>query len=97
MVKKIPINCPACAERLSIEKLTCGACNTSIQGSFSVPLFLQLPADDQTFILTFLKASGSLKEMAKQLGYSYPKVRNMLDDVIDHVKKIEHQTEPEHE
>ena len=39
--------------------------------------------EDQDFILQFIKASGSLKEMAGILKVSYPTVRNRLDEIID--------------
>ncbi len=50
---------------------------------------MQLPADDQLFILDFVKSSGSLKEMARKLGLSYPTVRNRLDDIIAQIQTIE--------
>ena len=33
--------------------------------------------------MEFVKASGSLKEMASILNVSYPTVRNRLDEIID--------------
>ena len=87
--KKIPVNCPSCTEMLRVEKLSCGACGTSVSGNFPLPVFLQLNAAEQDFLLRFVKSSGSLKEMARQLGYSYPKVRNMLDDLIGKINEIE--------
>ncbi|RZJ74088.1 MAG: DUF2089 family protein, partial [Flavobacterium sp.] len=32
--------------------------------------------------------SGSLKEMASQMGISYPTVRNKLDDLIAKISKL---------
>ena len=40
-------------------------------------------------MLQFVKASGSLKEMATLLGVSYPTVRNRLDDIIETLKRNE--------
>jgi hypothetical protein len=48
-----------------------------------------MPIEDQGFVLEFIKASGSLKEMAKLLGLSYPTVRNRLDEVIELIKFTE--------
>jgi hypothetical protein len=45
--------------------------------------------EDQKFIVEFMKASGSLKEMAKWLKLSYPTVRNKVDEIIDRVKLSE--------
>ena len=48
-----------------------------------------LGPDDQEFILQFIKASGSLKDMAKVLNVSYPTVRNRLDEIIEMLKRSE--------
>ena len=42
----------------------------------------QLDEDDLDFILHFVLASGSLKEMAQLYGVSYPTIRASLDRVI---------------
>jgi hypothetical protein len=43
---------------------------------------LQAPEGDLDFILQFVLASGSLKEMARIHGVSYPTIRATLDRVI---------------
>ena len=50
---------------------------------------MQLSAEEQTFISNFIKCSGSLKQMASDMGLSYPTVRNLLDDIIDKLTKLE--------
>jgi hypothetical protein len=45
--------------------------------------------EDQSFILEFIKSSGSLKEMARLLRLSYPTVRNRLDEIIERLKQTE--------
>ncbi|TVR88853.1 MAG: DUF2089 family protein [Saprospirales bacterium] len=87
--KKIPSNCPSCSKPIRIEKLNCVSCGTAVTGDFPMPVFLRLDKEDQEFLLKFVKSSGSLKEMARQLGYSYPKVRNMLDDLIKKMDALE--------
>ena len=47
-----------------------------------MPDLAALSVEDQVFVCDFVKASGSLKEMAALLKVSYPTVRNRLDDVI---------------
>jgi hypothetical protein len=44
-----------------------------------LPLLLQISEEDK---ILFCLTSGSLKEMASQIGNSYPTVRNKLDDII---------------
>jgi hypothetical protein len=88
-MKKLPIICPACGDKLSIKRLSCDKCQTSIEGDFQLPPLARLGQEDQNFLVEFIKASGSLKEMAAMLGLSYPTVRNMLDEIIRHIKENE--------
>jgi len=69
--------------------MACRACDTGIEGRFELPPLARLPVDDQDFILQFVKASGSLKEMARLLHLSYPTVRNRLNDIIDRCGSLE--------
>jgi hypothetical protein len=90
-MKKLPITCPACSSMLQIKRLVCNDCQTSIEGDYELPLFARLSQENQKFLAEFIKASGSLKEMAAILGLSYPTVRNMLDEIIQRIKEIEEQ------
>lgn len=53
-----------------------------MEGVYPLPALVSLPREDQEFTLGFVKASGSLKEMASIMGVSYPTVRNRLDEII---------------
>ena len=48
-----------------------------------------LEDEDITFVKKFLLASGSLKEMARQYGVTYPTVRLRLDRLIQKIKLSE--------
>ena len=48
-----------------------------------------LEGEDVTFVKKFLLASGSLKEMARQYGVTYPTVRLRLDRLIQKIKLSE--------
>lgn len=41
-----------------------------------------LPVEHQRFIEMFVLSSGNLKEIAEQVGVSYPTIRSRLDKVI---------------
>jgi hypothetical protein len=88
MRPKLPIQCPGCENPLSVSQLSCSVCSTQVSGSYSLPMLLQLSEDEQNFIIQFLLSSGSLKEMAAQMGNSYPTVRNKLDDLIQKVQTL---------
>ncbi len=62
-----------------------------VNGHFILPALAGLSSDDQQFIIEFVKKSGSLKEMSKSLGFSYPTVRNILNDLIERVISEENQ------
>ncbi len=85
-MKKLPVICPACRSQLKVKKLFCDDCDTEIEGVFDLPELTRLSAEDQKFILQFVTASGSLKQMSHLLHLSYPTVRNQLDDIIKRVK-----------
>ena len=51
----------------------------------------KLSDEDVSFIKRFILASGSLKEMAKAYGISYPTVRLRLNRLIEKVKVLDSQ------
>jgi hypothetical protein len=86
-MKQLPTLCPSCGGRLAVKRLRCERCETEVEGSYGLPALASLPTDDQEFVVEFVKASGSLKEMAGLLKVSYPTVRNRLDEIIESLKQ----------
>lgn len=84
---KLPINCPSCENSLNVSRLRCDHCDTEVSGDYRLPLYLKLTKEEQDFIIDFFLTSGSIKEMARQKGNSYPTMRNYMDDLIDRIKK----------
>nr|WP_312579530.1 DUF2089 domain-containing protein [Sedimentibacter sp.] len=82
MKYKAPGKCPVCGEKLSITRLGCPKCSTSIEGDFQPCEFCRLPEDDLDFVKIFIKCRGNIKDVEKELGISYPTVRGKLDNVI---------------
>lgn len=87
--KRLPLRCPSCERSLQVSRLTCESCGTEVSGVFDLPALARLDPAESRFILEFVKASGSLKDMAKKMGVSYPTVRNYLDDLIDKLNNME--------
>jgi len=88
-MKRLPVSCPSCGGNLAVRRLFCEKCGTEVEGLYSLPPLAGLAPDDQEFILEFIKASGSLKDMTRFLGVSYPTVRNRLDDIIRKLRQNE--------
>ncbi len=91
-MKILPTMCPACSSQLKVKSLICEKCDTEIQGQFELSPLAGLSPDDQAFVLEFMKTSGSLKDLAKLHGLSYPTIRNRLDEIIERVKQAENRT-----
>ena len=87
--RRLPWQGPACDSPLKVGRLFCEHCDTEVCGSFELPVLAKLTEKEQLFVIDFIKSSGSLKDMAKNMGVSYPTVRNVLDDLIDKLNKIE--------
>ncbi|MDA0871630.1 MAG: DUF2089 domain-containing protein [Firmicutes bacterium] len=79
---KVPLQCPVCQQDMTIEKVSCHHCHTSIEGHYHVSKINYLPAETQYFIEIFLKNRGNIKAVEKELNVSYPTVKKYLDDTI---------------
>lgn len=72
--------CPVCGQNTEITAITCNECGTRIEGHFQLCRFCRLTDEQKSFIETFIKCRGNIKEVEKELGISYPTVRNRLED-----------------
>ncbi|MDR1055104.1 MAG: DUF2089 domain-containing protein [Prevotellaceae bacterium] len=89
MANKLPYLCPSCGGQLKVIGLQCNRCETQVSGVFDLPVLARLSTDDHKFIVDFVKSGGNIKDMVRQLGLSYPTVRNMLDEIILKIKNYE--------
>lgn len=80
--RKIVGRCPACGSDLEVTRLQCFDCDTVIEGRFETCSFCLLTREQKEFVETFLRARGNIKEVERELGISYPTVRNRLDQVL---------------
>lgn len=82
MAYKMINNCPVCSKPLRVVRLKCPHCKTVVEGDFETERLLSLNAQQQSFVLSFLKNRGNIREMEKELGISYPTVRARLDEIL---------------
>ncbi len=82
MKKEVIGKCPICGDELYATRLSCTACDTNIEGEFSLCKFCKLTLEEKQFVEVFIKNRGSIKEIEKELGISYPTVKGKLDNVI---------------
>ena len=70
-------------EPILVERVKLVRTGISIDSEFELPPLAQITAEDQVFIMAFIQASGSIKEMEKVFGISYPTVKNRLKRIAD--------------
>ena len=76
-------DCPYCGTTMVVSRMTCGRCDVSIDAAFPMSRLARLPVEHQKFIEMFVLAGGNLKQIAEQVGVSYPTIRSRLDKVIE--------------
>ena len=65
----------------SIERVRLAEQDVAIEGSFDLPPLARLPAEDQVFVAAFVRCHGSIKQMEKYFGVSYPTIKNRLNRI----------------
>jgi hypothetical protein len=78
----IPSQCPICGGEITVTRIHCRECNTSIEGQFYSRTFSQLTPKQMEFVETFIRLEGKITHMEKELNLSYPTIRKLLHDVI---------------
>jgi hypothetical protein len=74
--------CPVCSSELTVTRLNCRSCGTTLEGEFSVGRFGRLTREQLLLLESFLRSRGNLKEMERELGISYPTVRSRVDALV---------------
>ncbi len=88
---RFPTKCPACDSGLHVSRLVCATCGTKVEGNFPPPLLSRLDSDEKEFVVRMVLARGSLKELARMYGVSYPTVRNRLESLRERVCQLENE------
>src|SRR5919205_3961288 len=74
--------CPVCSNELSVTRLHCKSCGTTIEGEFSVGRFGRLTREQTTVLESFLRSRGNLRDIERELGISYPTVRARVEALV---------------
>jgi len=75
-------------ERIVVERARLAASGVAVEGSFELPPLAQLPMDDQVFVAAFVRSHGSIKEMERLFGVSYPTVKNRLNRLAESLGSV---------
>ena len=66
----------------------------AIEGSFDLPPLARLSAEDQVFVMAFVQCHGSIKQMERIFGISYPTVKKRLDSIAGRFEFVVSEPEP---
>jgi len=74
---------------LMVERVRLADSDIAVEGAFILPPLAQLSADDQVFISAFVGCHGSIKDMERLFGISYPTVKSRLEKLAERLKMVE--------
>ncbi len=76
-------------EPILVERVCLTGKDVRIEGSFEPPPLARLAAEDQVFVAAFVKCHGSIKQMEKYFGVSYPTIKNRLNRIGEGLAFVE--------
>jgi hypothetical protein len=79
---QLPNKCPLCDGEITVTRIYCRDCDSTIEGRFTSGTFSQLSMQQLDFVETFVRCEGKITRMEAELGLSYPTIRNRLHEVI---------------
>jgi hypothetical protein len=82
------VHCPNCSRRMTITKLHCAECDITVEGRFHAERFSFLNEETIDFIETFILARGSITEIEKRLGISYPTVKAKIERMVTEIENL---------
>jgi hypothetical protein len=74
---------------LVVERVRIPESNIAIEGDFELPALARLSAEDQIFVMAFVRAEGVIKEMERIYGVSYPTIKNRLARIVAQLQFVE--------
>jgi hypothetical protein len=60
-----------------------------VEGEFELPQLAQLSLEDQVFVTAFVRSHGSIKEMERIFGVSYPTIKARLNRISEGLSFVE--------
>jgi hypothetical protein len=75
--------------RVLVERVRVAEKDIAIEGSFELPQLARISVDDQIFITAFVRSHGSIKEMERIFGVSYPTIKSRLTRIANSLEFVE--------
>jgi hypothetical protein len=75
-------------QRFVVERVRLAG-GVAIEGEFELPQLAQLSLEDQVFVTAFVRGHGSIKEMERIFGVSYPTIKSRLNRISQSLDFVE--------
>ena len=72
-----------------VERVRLTDSGIAVEGQFEPPQLAQLGVDDQVFVAAFVRSHGSIKEMERIFGVSYPTIKSRLNRITQMLDFVE--------
>lgn len=72
-----------------VERVRLVGKDIAVEGSFELPQLARLSAEDQVFVVAFVRSHGSIKEMEQVFGVSYPTIKARLNRIAAGLEFVE--------
>jgi len=72
-----------------VERVRLAGSGVVVEGQFEPPQLAQLGVDDQVFVAAFVRSHGSIKEMERIFGVSYPTIKSRLKRIAEHLDFVD--------
>ncbi|MCW2143520.1 hypothetical protein BXY51_008117 [Actinoplanes cyaneus] len=72
-----------------VERVRLADNGVAIEGGFEPPQLAQLSVEDQVFVTAFVRCHGSIKEMERIFGVSYPTIKSRLNRISQKLDFVE--------
>src|SRR4029077_13344775 len=74
--------CPVCSNELTVTRLHCRSCGTTLEGEFSVGRFGRLTKEQLALLESFLRSRAHLRDTEREPGIPYPTVRSRVEALV---------------
>ncbi|MBN6052023.1 DUF2089 domain-containing protein, partial [Nonomuraea sp. RK-328] len=72
-----------------VERVRMADSGVAIEGEFELPQLAQLSVEDQVFVTAFVRCHGSIKQMERIFGVSYPTIKSRLNRIAQMLDFVE--------
>ncbi len=72
-----------------VERVRLADKDIAIEGAFELPQLARLNLEDQIFVTAFVRSHGSIKEMERIFGVSYPTIKARLNRIGESLEFVD--------